>query len=68
MGRRAGALGSTPTAAAEGPAAEDGPAAATSSSEDPAAAEEGLMVGGDGPWRTRGLKVLAPLVFAISES
>ena len=68
MGRTAGALRSTPTAVAEGPAAADGPAAATSASEDPAAAEEGLMVGEDGPWRTRGLKVLAPLVFAISES
>ena len=61
MGRTAGALGSAPTTAAEGPTAEDGPAtedrpaAATSVAGDPAVVEEGLAVGEDGPWRTRGL-------------
>ena len=74
MGLTAGAPGPVPTAAAEEPttekgsAAEEGPAAAPSAVGDPAAAEEGPTAGGDGPWHTRGLKVWAPLVFAISES
>ena len=61
MGRTAGALGPVPTAAAEGPAVEDGPAAgkwptaATSAAGDPAAEEEGPAAEGDWPWRTRGL-------------
>ena len=42
--------------------------AAKSATGDPAEAEEGPAVGEDGPWHTRGLKVWAPLVFAISES
>ena len=55
MGCTAGALGLAPTAAAEGPAvedgsvAEDGPTAATSAVGDPAAAEEGPTVREDGP-------------------
>ena len=80
MGRTARALGPAPTAAVEGPTVEDGPAAeegltaeegpvaAMSAVGDPAAAEEGPTAGKDGPWRTRGLKVWAPLVFSISES
>ena len=54
-GHTAGALGPAPTAAAEGPAAEDGPTAATSAAGDPATAEEEPATGEDGPWRTRGL-------------
>ena len=65
MGRTTGALG---PALEDGPAAEEGPAAATSAVGDPAVAEEGQAAGGEGPWRTRGRKVWAPLVFAISES
>ena len=49
MGRTAGALGPAPTAATEGPTAEDGPAAATSAVGDPAAAKEGSAVGETGP-------------------
>ena len=48
VGRTAGALGPGPTMVSEGPAAEEGPAAAMSAEGDPTAAEEG-------PWRTRGL-------------
>ena len=66
MGSTAGALGPAPTTAAEGPAAEEGPAAAMSAPGDLAATEEGPAAGRDGPWRTHGLKVWAPLVFAIS--
>ena len=74
MGRTVGALGPAPTATTKGPvveegtAVEEGPVAATSAAGDPATTEEGTEAGGDGPWRTRGLKVWAPLVFAISES
>ena len=58
VGHITGALGpETTTTAEKGPAAEEGPTV-----------DEGPAVGGDGPWCTRGLKVLAPLVFAISES
>ena len=46
MERTAGALG---PALEDGPAAEEGPAAATSAAGDPAAAEKGQAVGGDGP-------------------
>ena len=73
MGGTVGALGPAPTAAAEGPATEEGPAeeeglaVAMSAVGDPAAAEEGPTAEGDGPWSTCGLKVWAPLVFAISE-
>ena len=55
MGRTAWALGPAPTAAAKGPAAEEGPAAAMSAVGDPAAAEEGPAADRDGPWCTRGL-------------
>ena len=74
MGLKIGALGQMPTTAAEGPAAEDGlaaedgPTAATSAAGDPTIVEEGPAVGRDGPWRTRGQKVWALLVFSISES
>ena len=49
MGRTAGALWPAPTAAAEGPAAEEGSATSTSVVGDPAAAEEGPAVRGDRP-------------------
>ena len=55
VGRTAGALGLAPTATAEGPAAKDGPTAATSVAGDPAAVEEEPTTGEDGPWCTRGL-------------
>ena len=55
VGRTVGALGPVPTAAAEGPAAEDGSEAATLATRDPAAAKEEPVTGEDGPWRTRGL-------------
>ena len=54
--RAAGALGSA-LAGAEGPAAVVGPTAVMSAAEDPAAIGEGPVAGGEGPWRTRGLKV-----------
>ena len=67
-----GALRPAPTTVAEGPAVEgpvveEGLAAVMSAVRDPAAAKKGPAAGGEGPWCTRGLKVWAPLVFAISE-
>ena len=55
MGCTVWPLGSAPTVATEGPAVEEGPAAAMSEAGDPTEAKEGPVAEGDGPWHTRGL-------------
>ena len=56
MGLTVGNLGSASIAAAEGPAVEEGPAAAMSAAEEPVATREVPTAGEVGPWRTRCLK------------
>ena len=54
--RAAGALGPAP-AVVEEPMATMGPVATMPTTKNPTAAGEGPVAGGEGPWRTRSLKV-----------